>query len=97
MLKQSLITRASLGLIKWHLEQMYGAVEILKTGGFRVFNAINVFTSHESEDANVTGEFRVTLEWDSNPVNDMIADSVLALILQADTSPASVKGSFWID
>lgn len=32
------------------------------------------------------------LEWDSDPISDMIADSVVAVILQADCSPASVKG-----
>jgi cleavage and polyadenylation specificity factor subunit 3 len=91
ILKQNLITRATFGLLKWHLEQMYGEVEQFDNG-MRVFNAINVFTNHlESEEKS--GEFEVRLEWQSNPVNDMIADSVLALILQADTSPASVKAT----
>lgn len=35
----------------------------------------------------------LTLEWEGNAVNDMIADSVLAIILQAEASPASVKGN----
>lgn len=91
ILKQNLITRATFGLLKWHLEQMYGEVEKLDNG-LRVFNAINVYTNHlESE--SKSGEFEVRLEWESNPINDMIADSVLALILQADTSPASVKAT----
>jgi cleavage and polyadenylation specificity factor subunit 3 len=34
----------------------------------------------------------VKLEWDSDPINDMIADSIIAVVLQADSSPASVKG-----
>ncbi len=36
----------------------------------------------------------LTLEWEGNAVNDMIADSVLAIILQAEASPASVKGGY---
>jgi len=32
------------------------------------------------------------IEWEGNPINDMIADSVLAVVLQSGTSPASVKG-----
>jgi hypothetical protein len=34
----------------------------------------------------------VSLEWASDPINDMIADSIVAVVLQADSSPASVKG-----
>ena len=33
---------------------------------------------------------RVLLEWDASPVNDMIADAVATIVLQAATSPASV-------
>merc|ERR1712100_701751 len=31
----------------------------------------------------------VRLEWDSNPVNDMLADSVLSLILQIQANPST--------
>ena len=34
------------------------------------------------------------LEWEGNSINDMISDSVVAIIIQAETSPASVKGIF---
>lgn len=40
-----------------------------------------------------TREYEVALEWESNAANDMIADSVLALILGIDASPASVKSA----
>lgn len=33
----------------------------------------------------------VVLEWTGNSVNDMVADSVLAVILSIESSPASVK------
>ena len=33
---------------------------------------------------------RVLLEWDASPVNDMVADAVATIVLQAATSPASV-------
>jgi cleavage and polyadenylation specificity factor subunit 3 len=36
-------------------------------------------------------EREVVLEWISGASNDMIADSTLALLLDADCSPASVK------
>ena len=38
-------------------------------------------------------ESEVELEWMGNSMNDMIADCVLALILQSESSPASVKGN----
>jgi len=42
-------------------------------------------------DAKHTAEHELTLEWDSTASNDMIADSILALITGIDKSPASVK------
>lgn len=35
--------------------------------------------------------FEICLWWESSASNDMIADSVLALILNIEVSPASVK------
>lgn len=34
----------------------------------------------------------ITVQWDGNLLNDIIADSVLAVILQIESSRASVKG-----
>ena len=42
-------------------------------------------------DVKQTQEHELTLEWESNASNDMIADSTLALITGIDKSPASVK------
>lgn len=42
-------------------------------------------------DVKQTAEHELTLEWESNASNDMIADSTLALITGIDKSPASVK------
>jgi cleavage and polyadenylation specificity factor subunit 3 len=33
----------------------------------------------------------IHLEWTASPINDMVADSVVALLLGVETSPASVK------
>lgn len=51
-----------------------------------MFNSVSITT--------VADTHTVTLEWDSDPINDMIADSIVAVVLQADSSPASVKGIF---
>lgn len=42
-------------------------------------------------DVKQTGEHEMTLEWESNASNDMVADSTLALITGIDRSPASAK------
>lgn len=36
-------------------------------------------------------EHQLTLEWTSSASNDMIADSVMAIIVGIEASPASVK------
>lgn len=35
---------------------------------------------------------KLFLEWTSNPVHDMVADSIVAIVLESESSPASVKG-----
>ncbi|KZV82514.1 Metallo-hydrolase/oxidoreductase [Exidia glandulosa HHB12029] len=73
-------------LVKWHLLGMFGTVDdVVDEGGNRTLRIMGAV------DVKHTKEFEVTLEWDSSASNDMIADSVLALILGIDASPASVK------
>lgn len=81
--KQSLKTHAPLGIIKWHLEQMFGPMETTKTA-LKIFKTVTLIP-HDSS---------IQLEWESNPLNDMIADSIITVILQAEISPASVKGNY---
>jgi len=73
-------------LVRWHLEGMYGRIEEgLDQSGvptMRVMGAVDVKQTAENE---------LALEWDSSAANDMIADSILAVITEIDKSPASVK------
>ncbi|ORY51891.1 cleavage and polyadenylation specificity factor 3, isoform CRA_b [Rhizoclosmatium globosum] len=80
-------SRAPLTLVKWHLEAMYGACQKDEEDddAFLVFNTVKVKDLENG---------RLLLEWEGNSVNDMVADSVLAIVLQAESSPASVKGLF---
>lgn len=88
---------AGISLLKWHLEMMFGSVDESELGSktgndkeegtvLRVFDTIDI--KHQSSKPN-----QVTLEWIGNAMNDMVADSVLAVILSVDSSPASVKGN----
>lgn len=83
--RQSIIVNAGGDLIRYHLEQMFGGVEVLQdestSAEFKVMDAIKVI--HEGNIA--------TIEWVGNIMNDAIADAVLGLLLSVDSSPASVK------
>lgn len=83
--KQTVVVDAGADLIRYHLEQMFGNIEILAddadSSEFKVMDSVKVV--HEG---NLT-----TIEWVGNVMNDAIADSVLAVLLSVDSSPASVK------
>ena len=85
--RQSVATRAPFGLVKWHLEQMFGSVDTLDSQTVSVFGTVKMSVPSDNSVP------QVQLEWETNPVNDMIADSVIAILLQADNSPASVKAT----
>lgn len=78
-------------LIKWHLEGMYGSIEIGKDNEgrptMRIMNSVDL---KAPSDASAPSN-QMILEWMGGSSNDMVADSVLALLMGIDTSPASVK------
>ncbi|KAF9974539.1 Cleavage and polyadenylation specificity factor subunit 3 [Actinomortierella ambigua] len=85
--RQMVPYHASFSLLKYHLQQMFGKLVELerdesKREAVRVFDTVDVkeYTANQ-----------VLLEWTGNSVNDMVADSVLAVILNIESSPASVK------
>lgn len=67
---------------------MYGSVEIGKDPEGRV--TMRVMKCVDLKMGGGDGR-EVTMEWTGGSTNDMIADSVLALLMGIDTSPASVK------
>ncbi|KAJ1344668.1 hypothetical protein BSLG_000191 [Batrachochytrium salamandrivorans] len=91
--RQTIVTQATFGLVRWHLEQMYGEVKEISKRSLMVFEAVTVHMGKENQNESDGFSMNVELEWDSNPVNDMVADSVVAVLLQADCSPASVKAT----
>ena len=48
-------------------------------------------------DLKQTGQYEISIEWMGGSTNDMVADSVLALLMGIDTSPASVKSISLMD
>ncbi|KAG2154391.1 beta-lactamase-like protein [Suillus bovinus] len=84
--RQKIVLGVGWDLVRWHLEGMYGSVEEgLDKDDVKVIRVMGAV------DVKHTAEHELTLEWDSTASNDMIADSVLALITGIDKSPASVK------
>ncbi|OCF34686.1 endoribonuclease YSH1 [Kwoniella heveanensis BCC8398] len=84
--KQSIPVGVGWSVIRWHLEGMYGEVEedVDEEGrtAFTIMNAVRVVQ---------ISEIVVEIQWTSDSSNDMIADSVLAVLLGIDGSPATVK------
>ncbi|KAJ2720950.1 endoribonuclease ysh1 [Coemansia sp. Benny D115] len=81
---------SSFGLLRHHLEQMFGRLQLTtertakgETHILRIYDCIDV--SHSS------WKKHVEVVWVGNALNDMVADSTVAIILNIESSPASVK------
>jgi cleavage and polyadenylation specificity factor subunit 3 len=84
--RQRIVLGVGWDLVRWHLEGMYGSIEEgLDKDEVKVIRVMGAV------DVKHTAEHELMLEWDSTASNDMIADSILALITGIDKSPASVK------
>lgn len=78
-------------LVRWHVEGMYGSVESgVDNEGIPTMRVMRTV------DLKYTGEHEMCIEWMGGSSNDMVADSVLALLMGIDTSPASVKSGQFI-
>ncbi|KAG2178190.1 hypothetical protein INT43_003443 [Umbelopsis isabellina] len=95
--RQSVPFRAAFSLLRWHLHMMFGDLhetdlsegsETIETKGkvIRVLDTVDIKQMDEKPN-------QITLEWVGNAMNDMVADSVLAVILSIESSPASVKAT----
>lgn len=83
--RQTIRVDAGRDLIQWHLSQMFGYIEIL-------------IDDKDEFELKIMDEITVnlinsicTIEWVSGIINDTIADSVVAILMSVDSSPASVK------
>mmetsp|Transcript_28920 Transcript_28920/g.43620 ORF Transcript_28920/g.43620 Transcript_28920/m.43620 type:complete len:402 (+) Transcript_28920:704-1909(+) len=56
-------------------------------------NAIVTFSFHEDQVKVTTGKTRgiATVEWEASPLGDVLADSVVALLMHAQSSAASIR------
>ncbi|KAH3903269.1 cleavage polyadenylation factor subunit YSH1 SCDLUD_000893 [Saccharomycodes ludwigii] len=99
--RQSVTLGCKKDLIYWHLLQMFGSVDVLIDDD----NVTNIKETDLREN-KVNGELEImimksiklhmvdslaTLEWVQSAINDTVADSVMAILLSVESSPASVK------
>lgn len=90
--RQSVPFRAALSLLKWHLEMMFGDIHETELSAESKGTVIRILDTVDIKQINDKPN-QITLEWVGNAMNDMVADSVLAVILGIESSPASVKGT----
>ncbi|CAG8436318.1 3039_t:CDS:10 [Diversispora eburnea] len=84
--KQTIAYHCSFSLLKYHLEQMYGPLkEVLDE------DSVPTLTILDAVKVRHLNKSSVQLEWLGTSMNDKIADSVLAVLLNIESSPASVK------
>ena len=77
------------GLLTYYLNQLAGDIEYLSTQNTTV---IQVFqTVKITLDADMA-----YIEWTANPVTDMYADAVLAVLLKAEKDPIPPKSELYI-
>lgn len=85
--RQTVAFSAPLSVLLYYLSQLSSDVTSFKLPNnkecLRIFNAITIV-----KEPNM-----LALEWTANPVNDMYADAVLAIVLRVDTDPLAQKVS----
>ncbi|KAJ1760803.1 endoribonuclease ysh1 [Coemansia sp. RSA 1807] len=81
---------SSFELLQLHLEQMFGELPLTtETSNSGVANTLRVYDSVDVTHAS--WKTHVEIEWESNIMSDMAADSVVAVVLNIESCPASVK------
>ncbi|ODQ79325.1 hypothetical protein BABINDRAFT_161735 [Babjeviella inositovora NRRL Y-12698] len=85
--RNTVAINATKELLAWHLVQMFGHVDVLIDEDdeyeITIMDAVTINYDLPQK--------LVVVEWESGVVNDTIADSVIAIVLAVDSSPASVK------
>ncbi|BFZ15737.1 hypothetical protein BsWGS_18776 [Bradybaena similaris] len=82
--RMSVVFSGSIGLLIYYLSQLAGDIVYLENSEvtvLQVFNSIKV-----TLDSGIA-----YIEWTANPVNDMYADAVIAVLLRAEQDPAIHK------
>lgn len=84
---------APISLIAWHLEQMFGYIHVVhddnETWECLIMDMVYITVDKAEKDAD---GLNINVEWiNDNMMGDSLADSIVAILLSTDSSPASVK------
>lgn len=84
--------QATVPLVQWHLEQMFGSIEILQDND-QSWECLIMDMIYVVVDKSLsTDGLGITVEWiNFNSMADSMADSVVAILYSVDSSPVSVK------
>jgi len=79
--------------LRLFLREMYGDVTEQETGEIVDGTSVVVFGLHESQVTITTGKTKgiATVLWKASPITDILADSVIALLMHAQSSAASIR------
>ncbi|GAA6060101.1 hypothetical protein JCM10212_003509 [Sporobolomyces blumeae] len=84
--RQRLRLSVSWDLVRWHLQGMYGKIIEGRDG-----EGVPTMRIMQTVDVKLVDKHELAIEWVGGATNDMVADSVLAVVLGIESSPASVK------
>ncbi|RCK54416.1 Endoribonuclease YSH1 [Candida viswanathii] len=89
--KMNLKINADIALMIWHLEQMFGYINVVQDDDKEwecvIMDVVDIFVDRTKRPG-----LYITVEWiNDNLMTDSLADSVIAILYSIDSSPASVK------
>ncbi|KAM0791584.1 endoribonuclease ysh1 [Microbotryomycetes sp. NB124-2] len=84
--RQRIVVSVTWDLVRWHLQGMYGKIQ-----EGRDAEGVPTMRIMSCVDIKAVDKHELAVEWVGSVTNDMVADSVMALLMGIDTSPASVK------
>ncbi len=84
--KQAISSQATPSLIEFHLVNLFGRSAVKRDD-----TKVEVFKEFI---ISKSGQAEYVIEWTGNVQNDMIADSIISVIMNADYSRSSVKGNY---
>ncbi|QHS74993.1 cleavage polyadenylation factor subunit YSH1 [Saccharomyces paradoxus] len=103
--RQSVRVNCKKELIYWHILQMFGEAEVLQDDDKVTNQEPKVKQEGAKDQTNsgklvlqIMGDIKLTIfntlavvEWTQDLINDTVADSIIAILMNVDSAPASIK------
>lgn len=96
--RQAIPSHATLSLLEFHLVNLFGRAQVEFSRNS--LTVMKEFLIQKPQGSAATGKKQeFIIEWEGNVMNDLMADSIISVIMNADYSRSSVKGKkggIWI-